>query len=75
MSVESFYPSQSGRLDKVLSTHMGASRNQVEKLIEKELVKVNGKIITKTSQKVSQSDAIEYKIVEPEERKDVSCRF
>ncbi len=75
MSVESFYPSQSGRLDKVLSAHMDVSRNQVEKLIEKELVKVNGKIITKTSQKVSQSDAIEYKIVEPEERKDVSVDF
>ncbi|MBN2768739.1 MAG: RluA family pseudouridine synthase [Campylobacterales bacterium] len=75
MSVESFYPSQSGRLDKVLSTHMSVSRNQVEKLIEKELVKVNGKVITKTSQKVSEGDAIEYQIVELEERKDVTVDF
>jgi 23S rRNA pseudouridine1911/1915/1917 synthase len=51
---------QSGRVDRVLATSLGVSRNQVEALIKEGCVFVNGKEIRKTSFKVVQEDEITY---------------
>ena len=40
------------RLDKFLSQELNQSRNQVEQLIKKGFVKLENKIITKTSSKL-----------------------
>jgi 23S rRNA pseudouridine1911/1915/1917 synthase len=75
MSVESFYPSQSGRLDKALVAHLNVSRNQVEKLIEKGFVSINDKVATKTSQKVHPDDAVTYILPEAEQKEAVEVDF
>ena len=49
--VESFQSVVSGRLDKVLSSKLDMSRNQIEHLIKKENVSVNNKKVSKTSYK------------------------
>ena len=54
----------SDRLDKVLSSELNISRNQIEKLIKSGLVYVNKKLITKPSFKLSVNDEIEYSFVE-----------
>ena len=48
------------RLDKYLSEKTNYSRNQLSNLIKNGGVKVNNKIITKPSFKVSEIDKIEY---------------
>ena len=60
----------SGRLDKVLSQYLSKSRNQIEQLIKEGLVKVNEKVVVKTSFKVIPDDKIEYqfKIAIPKEK-------
>ena len=58
---EKFNAKSSGRLDKLLSQYLSKSRNQVEQLIKEGLVKVNDKVIVKTSFKVTLDDKIEYR--------------
>jgi len=50
------------RLDKYLSEKLDFSRNQITNLIKNGLVKVNNKVITKPSFKVTENDNIEYEI-------------
>ena len=46
------------RLDKFLASQIDASRNQIEQLIKKEYVKVDGKIVTKTGLKLKENQSI-----------------
>jgi len=48
------------RLDKFLSEKLNNSRNQIEQLIKKKLVKVNSKIAKKSGVKLKIGDVIEY---------------
>ncbi|SFV52327.1 Ribosomal large subunit pseudouridine synthase D [hydrothermal vent metagenome] len=66
---------QSQRIDKMLSTLLSVSRNQIEKLIKDGLVKVNGRVITKTSYKLSIGDEVEYEFVEATRRETMSVDF
>ena len=47
------------RLDKFLASQIDASRNQIEQLIKKEYVKVDGKIVTKTGLKLKENQSID----------------
>ncbi len=55
-----FVSKGSDRLDKLLSSELKVSRNQVEKLIKSGLVKVDGKSVIKPSFKVIENMQIEY---------------
>ena len=70
----SFISKDSGRLDKVLSLHIGVSRNQVEKLIKDGLVSVDKKVIKKPSFKLTPNLLVEYnfKDAPKEEFKDIN---
>ena len=65
---EHFVVSEAGRVDKVLSSKLEVSRNQVEKLIRDGLVEVNDKLITKTSRKLMVGDTVSYMFKEAEKR-------
>ena len=65
----------SGRADKLLSTLLSVSRNQIEKLIRDGLVSVNGKVITKTSYKLVVGDTLEYNFKEAERREPLDVDF
>ena len=54
-----FIVQEPNRLDKFLSTQIEASRNQLEQLIKKEYVKVDGKISKKTGLKLKESQEVE----------------
>jgi|GEM_PF-5545827 len=47
------------RLDKFLSLQIETSRNQIEQLIKKELVKVDGKTVNKNGLKLKTNQSIE----------------
>ncbi len=64
MSSGIFIANSSGRLDKLLSLHIGVSRNQVEKLIKDSLVVVDGKVVTKASFKLVPESKVEYSFKE-----------
>ncbi|MEY3002634.1 MAG: hypothetical protein RLZZ428_1009 [Pseudomonadota bacterium] len=70
-----FHTTNSGRLDKVLTQHLAASRNQVEKLIKDGLVCVNGVTVTKSSFKVLEGDEIVYLLKEAEKKEAVAIDF
>ncbi len=60
------------RLDKFLSEKLNQNRNQVQNLIKKGLVKINGKIITKSGYKIKGDEDIEIsKVNEIKEAKKV----
>ncbi len=54
-----FIVQEPNRLDKFLSLYIEASRNQIEQLIKKDYVKVDGKIISKTGLKLKINQKIE----------------
>ncbi len=54
-----FIVSETNRLDKFLASQIDASRNQIEQLIKKEYVKVDGKIVNKTGLKLKENQNIE----------------
>ena len=66
--MNTFNPTTSGRIDKILAQELDVSRNQVEKLVKDGLVSVNGKTIVKTSVKVAEGDEISYTFKEAEKR-------
>ncbi len=67
-----FTASKSQRLDKFLSEKLNQNRNQVQNLIKKGLVKINGEIITKTGHKIKGNEQIEIsKLNEKKEAKKV----
>ncbi len=49
-----------GRIDKILTEALDVSRNQVEKLIKEGYVRVNDKVIIKTSFKLEEGDKVSY---------------
>ena len=53
------------RLDKFLSLKIDASRNQIEQLIQKEFVKVDGKTTNKNGLKLKLNQEIEVFFPEP----------
>ena len=54
------------RLDKFLQREIGGSRSQIEQLIKKGFVTVEGKSVTKAGYKVAPGDRIEWRLPEPE---------
>jgi len=60
MDLISFEVPEAGRLDKILTTELQESRNQVEQLIKEGLVSVNGKTVLKTGKKLLEGDEISY---------------
>ena len=58
---------ENGRLDVILASLVLESRSQLSKAIKNGQVKVNDKVITSPSFKVSLDDEIEYEKVEKEE--------
>ena len=66
---------QSERLDKLLQKSLDVSRNQIEQLIKKGYVSVNGKVICKAGFKVQSNDCIEYSLPEVEKRESEIVDF
>ena len=66
---------EEGRLDKILSLLLGQSRNQIEKLIGEGLVEVDGKVISKSSHKLSEGNVISYRFREATKREKVEIDF
>ncbi|ADV46114.1 RluA family pseudouridine synthase [Nitratifractor salsuginis] len=67
--------SEGGRLDKVLSAALGASRNQVARLIEAGAVSVEGIPAEKASRKVEPGERIAYRILEAPRRDSLPVEF
>ena len=65
---------KSERLDKFLSGMLDIARNQIEQLIKKGFVKINGKTVKKGGVKLKPGDIVEYEIPESEksEKKEVN---
>jgi 23S rRNA pseudouridine1911/1915/1917 synthase len=64
MDLISFEVQSAGRLDKILTTELKESRNQVEQLIKEGLVLVNNKTVTKTGKKLVEGDTVSYSFKE-----------
>lgn len=54
-----FIVQEANRLDKFLNLNIDASRNQLEQLIKKEYVKVDGQIVKKTGLKLKENQEVE----------------
>ena len=63
---KNFIVSEINRLDKFLASQIDASRNQIEQLIKKEYVKVDGKIISKTGLKLKENQSVDVHFPEAE---------
>ena len=63
---KNFIVSETNRLDKFLASNIDASRNQIEQLIKKEYVKVDGKIISKTGLKLKENQSVDVHFPEAE---------
>ncbi len=64
MDLISFEVQEAGRLDKILTTELNESRNQVEQLIKEGLVSVNGKTVLKTGKKLLSGETVSYSFKE-----------
>lgn len=56
---KNFIVFETNRLDKFLASQIDASRNQIEQLIKKEYVKVDGKIVSKTGLKLKENQSVD----------------
>ena len=56
---KNFIVNEANRLDKFLALQIDASRNQIEQLIKKEYVKVDGKTVNKTGLKLKENQSVE----------------
>lgn len=56
---KNFIVQEANRLDKFLASQIDASRNQIEQLIKKQFVKVDGKTVSKTGLKLKINQKIE----------------
>ena len=65
----------SGRLDKVLSTILDQSRNQIEKLIKENLVHVDGKLVNKPSYKIEANQKISYEFLAAPQKEPLEIDF
>ena len=72
---KTFIVQEINRLDKFLSHHLDESRNQIEQLIKKEFVKVNGKCCSKTGLKLKVNDEIEIEFPQAVQSKSVEVDF
>lgn len=63
---KNFIVQEPNRLDKFLALNIEASRNQIEQLIKKEYVKVDGKTISKTGLKLKLDQNVEVHFPEAE---------
>ncbi len=63
------------RLDKFLSNKLNESRNQIEQLIRKEFVKIDGKIKSKTGYKLKINQEIEVTLPEVEKKQVADVDF
>ncbi|MDD3055407.1 MAG: RluA family pseudouridine synthase [Aliarcobacter sp.] len=61
-----FIVSETNRLDKFLASKIDASRNQIEQLIKKEFVRVDGKIVSKTGLKLKENQNVDVHFPESE---------
>jgi 23S rRNA pseudouridine1911/1915/1917 synthase len=66
---------QSGRIDKLLSSSLDQSRNQIEKLIREGLVSVNGKKVNKPSYTLKIGDKVQYEYKKASPQKDIQIHF
>jgi len=66
---------KSERLDKLLQKSLKSSRNQIEQLIKKGYVRVNGKVVAKAGLKVKQKDVIEYSLQKAQKREIEKINF
>ncbi len=56
---KNFIVFETNRLDKFLASQIEASRNQIEQLIKKEYVKVDGKTVNKTGLKLKENQVVD----------------
>lgn len=56
---KNFIVNEENRLDKFLASKIDASRNQIEQLIKKEYVKVDGKTVSKTGLKLKENQIVD----------------
>ena len=63
---KNFIVSETNRLDKFLASNIDSSRNQIEQLIKKEYVKVDGKTVSKTGLKLKENQTVEVHFPELE---------
>ena len=63
------------RIDKFLSEKLNISRNQIQELIKKNLVKLNNNPIKKGGIKLKLNDIIEYETLTPEIKKEKEVNF
>ena len=63
---KNFIVSETNRLDKFLASKIDASRNQIEQLIKKEFVKVDGKVVSKTGLKLKENQNVDVHFPESE---------
>ena len=75
MDLVSFEVQEAGRLDKILTTELQESRNQVEQLIKEGLVCVNGKTVLKTGKKLLVGETITYRFKEVTPKEAVTVDF
>ena len=70
--MNNFKASSSQRLDKFLSEKLQQNRSQIQNIIKKGLVKINGKVITKSGYKIQKNEKIEiHQLNEKKEYKKV----
>lgn len=72
---KNFIVQEINRLDKFLANNIDSSRNQIEQLIKKEFVKVNGKTNSKTGYKLKLNDKIEVEFPEAQISKSLEVDF
>ena len=63
---KNFIVFETNRLDKFLASKIDASRNQIEQLIQKEFVKVDGKVVSKTGLKLKENQNVDVHFPESE---------
>ena len=63
---KNFIVNEANRLDKFLALQIDASRNQIEQLIKKEYVKVDGKTVSKTGLKLKENQSVEVNLPKTE---------
>ena len=63
---KNFIVFETNRLDKFLASNIDASRNQIEQLIKKEYVKLDGKVVSKTGLKLKENQSINVHFPEAE---------
>jgi len=66
--IQTVLATKTERLDKLLQKFLDVSRNQIEQLIKKGYVSVNGNIVTKAGFKVQLEDIIEYSLPKVEKK-------